>query len=617
MLFDGECGFCRRWIARWKDLTGEAVEYIPYQDAAVETRFPELLPERMAEAVHLVMPSGHVYRGAEAVFRALAIPKGRHWTVWAYERRPGFAAISEFFYELVARHRMFFSWVTRLLWGAHVERPTYYHVRSIFVRGLGLTYLIAFISLYVQIPGLIGDKGIYPASEFVTALRDTTNYRHMGLERYTFFPTLGWISGTEGFTRFQASAGIALAVLVMAGVAPAPCLALLWALYLSLSVLSRVFLNYQWDALLLETGFLAIFFAPLLWLRGARGPQPSRTVLWLLRWLLFRLMFLSGAVKLLSGDPTWHNLTALQYHYETQPLPTWVAWHAHHLPAGFHEFSTRVMFFIELGLPFLISLPRRLRFVACGAFVLLQLGIAATGNYTFFNLLAILLCVLLLDDAVIRKIIPQRWRSETKANAPAAITTLRRRLWTVRNSGIAALAIFIVVMSGFLFYGSLRREFNPDGLLTKVYQKTASFRSINSYGLFAVMTTNRPEIVIEGSNDGQEWHAYEFKYKPGKLDRRPGFVAPHQPRLDWQMWFAALGTYDQNTWFQRFCFRLLQGSPEVLRLMETNPFPKAPPKFIRATLYEYHFTTAAEKAKTGNWWKREYKGLYAPVWSLK
>jgi hypothetical protein len=354
-----------------------------------------------------------------------------------------------------------------------------------------------------------------------------------------------------------------------------------------------------------------------LWLRGARGPHPPRTVLWLLRWLLFRLMFLSGAVKLLSGDPTWHNLTALQYHYETQPLPTWVAWHAHHLPAGFQEFSTRVMFFVELGLPFLIFLPRRLRFVACGAFVLLQLGIALTGNYTFFNLLAILLCVLLLDDAVIRKIIPQRWRSEAKANAPASITAFRRRLRTARVAGLASLAIFIFMMSGFLFYGSLRREFNPDGLLTKVYQKVASFRSINSYGLFAVMTTNRPEIIIEGSNDGQEWRAYEFKHKPGTLDQRPGFVAPHQPRLDWQMWFAALGTYDQNTWFQRFCFRLLQGSPEVLRLMEKNPFPKAPPKFIRASLYEYHFTTAAEKAKTGNWWKREYKGLYAPVWSLK
>jgi predicted DCC family thiol-disulfide oxidoreductase YuxK len=620
MLFDEDCGFCRRWIARWQDFTGDTVEYIPYQDPSVAQRFPELVPERMAEAVHLVAATGDVFRGAEAVFRTLAIPRERHWTVWAYQRLPGFASVSEFFYGLVARHRMFFSWLTRLLWGAHVERPTYHQVRSIFIRGLGLIYLIAFVSLYNQAPGLIGDRGILPTRELIDAFRDTANYRQIGLQRYALFPTFGWISGTETFTRFQAGVGIALAVLVVIGVAPAPCLLLLWALYLSLSVLSRVFLNYQWDALLLETGFLAIFFAPLFWLRGLRGPRPSRTVLWLLRWLLFRLMFLSGAVKLLSGDPTWHDLTALHYHYETQPLPTWVAWHAHHLPAGFQKFSTQVMFFIELGLPFLIFFPRRIRFVAFVAFVLLQLGIALTGNYTFFNLLAILLCISLLDDAMVAKIIPKRWRATGKSSPPqrpAQAGTFRHAIGIVRRVGLAALAAFIVMMSSFLLYGTLRHSLNPDSWLAKIYRDIASFRSINSYGLFAVMTTNRPEIIIEGSNDGQAWRAYEFQYKPGALDRRPVFVAPHQPRVDWQMWFAALGTYQHNPWFMRFCQALLQGSPPVLELLEKNPFPDAPPKFIRATLYEYHFTTPQERAKTGNWWRREYKGPYCPVLSLK
>jgi len=511
---------------------------------------------------------------------------------------------------------MFFSWLTRLLWGAHVERPNYYYVRSIFLRGLGLIYLIAFLSLFVQIPGLIGEKGILPASETMSSLRDAADGQHIGFKRYVLFPTLGWISASEGFVRFQAGAGIALALLLIIGVAPMPCLALLWVLYLSLSLLSQIFLNYQWDILLLETGFLAIFFAPPLWLRAARGLHPSRAVLWLLRWLLVRLMFLSGCVKLLSGDSTWNNFTALQYHYETQPLPTWIAWHAHQLSPALHKYSTIAMFCVEIGLPFLIFFPRRLRFIAAAAFVLLQIGIALTGNYTFFNLLTILLCVLLLDDAAVSKFVPIRWRF--RANEPrASVTKTQLFLPAICRVTIATVAVVVLLISGMLLYASFNRPFTPPAAFASVYRVVAPFRSINNYGLFAVMTTNRLEIVVEGSNDGEEWRAYEFKYKPGALDRRPGFVAPHQPRLDWQMWFAALGNFRQNQWFMRFCQSLLQGSPPVLQLLEKNPFPNAPPKYIRARLYEYHFTTPAERAHSGQWWRRQYKGPYCPVLSLK
>ncbi|MCI0745821.1 MAG: lipase maturation factor family protein [Verrucomicrobia subdivision 3 bacterium] len=616
MLFDGDCGFCRRWIARWNEATDDAVEYIPYQHESVPQRFPEISRDAMAGAVHLVSADGSVYHGADAVFRALALPRGHHWTVWAYQNLPGFAPVSEFWYRIVARHRTFFSRLTRLLWGPGVQRPSYYLVRSIFVRGVALVYLIAFLSLYVQVPGLIGENGILTPNDMMSSLRQTADQQQVGLKRYFLFPTFCWIGASEASLRLQAGAGAGLAVLAMVGLAPALCLALCWALYLSLSVVSGVFLGYQWDALLLETGFLAIFFAPLLWLRNQSGLPPSRAVLWLLRWLLFRFMFMSGCVKLLSHDPAWHNLTALAYHYETQPLPTSIAWHAHHLPLGFHKFSVAVMFFVELVLPFLILFPRRLRFVAGGAFVLLQIGIAVTGNYTFFNLLTVVLCILLLDDAAVRALIPKQWQTAAKGTSQ---TTASSSVLIVRTRRIAitVVAVLVLLVSGMLTYARFRGSFDPPKLLARLYNVAAPLRSINNYGLFAIMTTNRPEIIIEGSNDGQTWHAYEFKYKPSALDRRPGFVAPHQPRLDWQMWFAALGTYRDNPWFMRFCEKLLRGSPQILQLLDKNPFPQAPPKYLRATLYNYHFTTPAERRKTGHWWKRERIGDYCPVLSLK
>jgi hypothetical protein len=386
-------------------------------------------------------------------------------------------------------------------------------------------------------------------------------------------------------------------------------------LYLSLTMVSGEFLGYQWDNLLLEAGLLAIFFAPLRWLGVARGSPPSAIALWLLRWLLFRLMLLSGCVKLLSGDSMWKNLTALNVHYETQPLPTWIGWYAHQLPESLQKISLVVMFAIELGLPVLIFLPRRARFLACGGFVFLQVGIALTGNYTFFNLLTVVLCLLLLDDAAIRNKLPLRWRFVTPmaGDATGRQVVIRR----MRNAAVALLAVVVFIITAIQLTATFRKSLPNVPLLVKLYEVVSPFRSINSYGLFAVMTPTRPEIIIEGSNDGQSWLAYEFKHKPGALDRPPDFVAPHQPRVDWQMWFAALGRYRDNPWFMRFCQRLLEGSPEVIGLFAKNPFPKAPPKYIRATVYEYHFTTRAERAKTGNWWKREYKGPYCPVMSIR
>jgi hypothetical protein len=284
-------------------------------------------------------------------------------------------------------------------------------VRWVFLRSLGVIYLIAFVSLWAQIMGLIGRNGILPAESAMAAMRRGADAQHFGLERYHLVPTLCWFKATDGFLKFQCAAGTALAVLLIVGIAPAPCLFLLWLIYLSLATVCQDFLGFQWDILLLETGFLAIFLAPLqLWPGLSRAAPPSRLVLWLLRWLLFKLMFESGCVKLLSGDPAWRSLTALRFHYETQPLPTWIGWYAHQLPAWAQAASAVVMFGIELFVPFLIFAPRRLRQWACLTLVFFQMLIFLTGNYCFFNLLTIALCLLLLDDAALRAFLPERLR---------------------------------------------------------------------------------------------------------------------------------------------------------------------------------------------------------------
>jgi hypothetical protein len=502
----------------------------------------------------------------------------------------------------------------------------------VFLRLIGVIYLCAFASLGTQITGLIGKDGILPAANFMSSAQKYFDRENVGWDRYRRLPTLCWFAASDGFLRGLCIAGCGLSVLLIAGIAPALCLFLLWLIYLSLSHACQVFLGFQWDALMLEAGFLAIFFAPLKFYAGRTASvEPPRIVLWLLRWLLFRLMLESGLVKLISHDPVWHDFTALDYHYETQPLPTWIGWYAHQLPAGLQKFCVVAMFAIELGTPFLIFCPRRLRIAGCWLMILLQAVILLTGNYCFFNWLTIALCLLLLDDAALRKLIPARWRGKRDADKSppepgnAGLKTLeeisvpdeaanpRSRIWIWPAwviAPLAAVVLFVTVPQVWAIL--LQGERAVGGWSKKVAEWIGPFSSVNRYGLFAVMTTTRPEIIIEGSNDGKTWLAYEFKYKPGDLKRRPAFVAPHQPRLDWQMWFAALGNCRQNPWFLEFCRRLLEGSPEVLKLMRSNPFPNAPPRYIRAQLYEYHFSDLKQRRAQGAWWRREFKEEYLP-----
>jgi lipase maturation factor 1 len=590
VVFDGDCSFCRAWVDRWQRTTGDRADYIAYQQLGA--RFPEIPREAFSSAVHLILPDGAVFSGAHAVFRLLALVPGRSVSLWLYEKVPGFGAISEAGYSLIARHRSFGYKVTKFLWGIPPEAETFHYASWLFLRMLGFTYLIAFVSFGVQAAGLIGSRGISPLPDFLDAAR-----QYFGTARFWNAPMVFWIHGSDAAIRMVWIAGAALATLMMVGVNSRIIRATLFVFYLSLVVAGQEFMGYQWDALLLEAGFLAIFLGS------------STLIIKLFRWLLFRLMFLSGAVKLLSHDPTWRSFTALPVHYETQPLPTPFAWYFYQWPGWFQRASVGFVFFVELLIPFLILAPRRLRIWAARLIVVLQILIALTGNYAFFNLLTIVLCLFLLDDTFLRRSLPNLMARRIGQAIPESSP----RLW-VRRFCIA-LYVLILFVSGFEMAGEFSGvHWSP---ADKLISAISPFEIVNTYGLFAVMTTTRPEIIIEGSEDGEAWLPYEFKYKPGDLKRRPPWVAPHQPRLDWQMWFAALGDYRGNPWVLQFMARLLEGSPQVLALLRGNPFPKAPPRYLRATVYEYHFTDADQKSKNGIFWRRQLKGEYVPVISLR
>ena len=586
LVYDGTCGFCKRWIERWRVRVGDRAEFAPSQE--VGARFPAIPAEAFAEAVHLIEEDGRVSRGAEAVFRLLAIG-GSPLGLRAYRGVPGFCGASEACYRIVAGHRPFFDRATTWLWGRHVVPPPMAFTLALYLRLLGVIFAIAFASLAAQLPGLVGSRGILPVRDTLHAV---TSVPSLAAVRYGVLPTLCWISPSDAFLMGQALAGVACAVLVALGILTVPSLLACWALYLSLASVCREFLWFQWDGLILESAILGLFLVP-----GEAGRGGVRSA----RWLLFRLLVASAVVKLSSGDPAWRDLTALRYHYETQPLPTPIAWYVDQLPLGFHRLSAAVTFLVEGLVPFLIFAPRRARFLAAGLIAGHQILIALTGNYGFFNLLTIALCVPLLDDAVW----PKRWaEGRVRAAKP----------WPAWVRGPVLIGIFLLSLVPFL--GSFARGVGVLGPLPRLYEWAAPFRTVNSYGLFAIMTKERPEIRIEGSRDGVDWKAYEFRFKPGDPMRAPGFVTPHMPRLDWQMWFAALSDYRGEGWLLQFCQRLLEGSRPVLALMSKNPFPDGPPRYVRAVVERYSFTDPATRRATGAWWTRGPRGLYAPVLTL-
>jgi lipase maturation factor 1 len=460
---------------------------------------------------------------------------------------------------------------------------------ALFLRLLGLIYVAAFGSFLPQIVGLIGSRGIEPAAQMMTATKT-----ELGLSVFAYVPTLFWFNASDtalvSVCVAGCIAGLSLTIGFLSRVSAAVC----WILYLSIVSVGQPFTAFQWDALLLESGFLALF-AGAPWL------------VWGYRFLLFRLMFESGAVKLLSHDPNWRNLQALRFHFMTQPLPNPIAYYVYRAPAWMLDGMTFGTLAIELGSPFLLFGPRRVRQVGAGLLMFLQLLIVLTGNYAFFNLLSLALCLWALDDRTfspLAGVLRRRWfRRETAAGELRHIQILR----PASNIVVAILIVFGAIQVIDMFDRNFGR------VLRAPIRTIAPFEIVNTYGLFAVMTTERPEIVIEGSNDQMNWHEYTFRYKPGELHRVPPLVAPHQPRLDWQMWFAALGTFQENNWVSNLMYRLLVGEPTVIGLLDGSPFPR-PPRYMRALLYDYDFTTPAERARSGAIWSRQLRGTwFGPV----
>ncbi|XP_020483275.2 lipase maturation factor 2a [Labrus bergylta] len=573
--------------------------------------------------------------------------------------------------------------------------------RRMFLWCMAVIYLAAFVSLYVQIPGLYGNDGLMPARR---------QLRHSGKplgEQLLSSPTLLWFGPTLGLDTHTAmellcilGAALSLAAILFEALRDSVVFFFLWAMYLSMYQVGQVFLYFQWDSLLLETGFLCILVAPLTLIRGSRAVREHDGVtFWLIRWLLFRLMFASGVVKLTSRCPTWWGLTALTYHYETQCIPTPAAWFAHQLPVWWQKLSVSGTFIIEIAVPLLFFSPlRRLRLGAFYLQVLLQVLIVFTGNYNFFNLLTLALCLSLLDDQHVNFWLRKkdkasnndsRWWSwlcylvelavwsllifgsvvsfDLQLDAKKKIITsrtaftyhqfnqflktvtipciwigvlsltwemiramfrcacrsgfLRRFLgtvqWTLFAAATAAMFTVSLVPFTYIEYDSNARLWPG---VRQAYDLVDRYQLVNSYGLFRRMTgvSGRPEVVIEGSNDAVTWTEIEFMYKPGNLSAPPPVVAPHQPRLDWQMWFAALGSHSQAPWFTSLLYRLLQGKRDVIELIQTDvsqyPFHQQPPAYVRAHRYRYWFTEPkVDGSYPQNWWRRVYDEEYYPM----
>ena len=463
-------------------------------------------------------------------------------------------------------------------------------VASLFLRLLGVIYLIAFASLLVQIQGLVGSQGILPVADLLTHVTS-----EVGSDRYYRLPTLFWLNHSDIALVAASLYGCVVSLQIVFNYWQRSALVIAFVLYLSLNNVSQPFLHFQWDGLLLEAGFLAIFL-------GSR----SSIIIWLFRWLLFKLRFMSGLSKLTSGDPAWPGLTALNTYFEVQPLPNPLAWYAHQLPEFVLRSATAATLVIEILVPFMMFMPRRWRFAAAWITIFWQLLIILSSNHNWINLLTIALCLFLFDDRALNSVMPK------KLHIPPLSLPVQGRLVTgFRCVAITFMAVFILVIS-FAQLWMLSTGQTVGGKLGSVIDHMEVYRVANMYHVFPTMTTQRVELELSGSVDGREWKTYRFKYKPGYLDKRPRFIMPHQPRLDWQMWFVPLHSR-HLPWFEEFLYALLDNAPHAVELLEHNPFPDKPPRYIHVDAYRYTFTTPEQRQQSGNWWQREALGPFLPL----
>jgi hypothetical protein len=485
--------------------------------------------------------------------------------------------------------------------------------RWIFLRCLGVIYFSAFYSLLFQIKGMIGPNGILPAGVY---LRDVANY-YPGLQRFWFAPTLLWFGAGNHALMLITWIGLIASIAVVLNLWARATLTICLVCFLSFVAAAQDFSGFQSDGMLLEAGFISLFFAPpgLRPHLGAANP-PSRLSLFLLRWEWFRIYFESGVVKLTSGDYSWRHFTAMDDYYQNGPLPTWIGWYVQQLPHWFHAATAFMTLAAELGLVWMLFLPRRFRIICFLIVTPFQIGIILTANYTFLNYLVLVLGFLLLDDGFMRMVLPQRWKnwgkqdsteqSEIQASSSHAAAWLRP-VWR----GVAAIYL------GWVFYATTALLFAMIPYTPRLPLGPARaldpFRIANQYGLFANMTHERYEIEFQGSIDGQNWTPYLFRYKPQNVHKAPGIYAPYQPRFEWDLWFASLASWRNYPWVVQTEAHLLTSEPDVLTLFAGNPFNSTPPQKVRAVIWQYWFTDRTTKRKEGTWWRRELMRVYAPM----
>jgi len=472
------------------------------------------------------------------------------------------------------------------------DENSYQLISALFLRLLAIIYFIAFYTMTFQITGLAGEDGILPLSPWLDSLLN-----ELGWSAFLHFPMVFWFGQSNEFLSFVTWAGCALSILLFLNIFPRINLILLFIFYLSLVKAGQTFMNFQWDGLLLEAGFLAIFLRP-----------DSRVMIFLFRWLLFRLRFMSGISKLVTADPSWLGLTALVYYFETQPLPHVGAWYFHNLPESLLIAATVLVLFVEIIVPFMMFLPRKYRFYAAWVTLTLQLLILLSSNHNWFNLLSIALCLFLFDDKAIKRVLPvavQQWLLNSWSDR------LSKPVRQISMQAKTSLALIVVLAGSLNIYRMTISQHvgqYPNFALDVLQQ----WHLVNSYHVFPTMTTRQIELKIEGSIDGVNWQEYEFKHRPNKLDTQPSIVLPHHPRLDWMMWFVPFHPRFLH-WFDSFLIALLDNANDVTAMLKTNPFKHKAPNIVRVRAWHYQFTNAEERKQSGNWWKRTDLGPFRPL----
>ena len=476
------------------------------------------------------------------------------------------------------------------------DRSSFWLTRIVLFRLLGIVYLCAFLVAALQGPALIGPGGILPADEFLRRVH--AHFEGSGGSAFFHLPTIFWWTGfSPRSLAAVAWTGVAFSALLAAGFANALTLFVLWALYSSIVNVGQLFWGYGWEILTLEGGFLAIFMAPLLDLR----PLPSRTppptvILWLLRWLTFRVMFGAGLIKL-RGDPCWIDLTCLAYHYETQPIPNPLSWYFHHAPLWFHKGGVLFNHFAELVAPVMLFGPRRARLAGATVIVLFQVILILSGNLSWLNWLTIAVAVAGFDDASLSWCFRRRTRERARTRAAAS------RLSMARGGAAGVLAVLV----GYLSIDPVFNMISPQQVMNTSFDP---FHLVNTYGAFGTIGRERDEIVLSGTTEedigpSTVWLEYEFRCKSGDPRRRPCIVSPYHERIDWQMWFAAMSVIQREPWLVRFIQKLLDGDPLASGLLARDPFRGSAPRYIKADLYRYEFTDGGDA-----WWRRTFLGPY-------